>query len=549
MRLRLRTARPPNRPPRTLTRATRYTATVPRLIILPHAVFWDYAGAIRDAVKPVHDNVFVGELRPENSSEHASAARQDGSCCGGGRGAECEEGRGGSAQASPPAGSCSASGCGGQTACGTGGCEQTQPRECGRVDSGEHNSSQHDASLRMGNYVVQGARPSGRAAEGAEEENVPTVVVYIGEEGPELTRLMLENASFRFLLFSAKGAEGDGGMVREDALIDSARALKRRYYLMMKTKDAERVGIVVATTAVQGYGAMVQRLKTVIRAAGKRPYVFYVGKLNPAKLANFPEMDALVLVASPETCAAVDTGEYWKPLITPMECEIALVKGRTWTGQYNFDFRPLLATALPEAPLRLGKGGDSDDEEEISHSLTAGTLAVRSAGTVMALSAGEVMMTTRTFKGLDLSEGLDRSLDLVQGRVGIASGYSHEPSATSNQLHHTAVTDGTSVPVHMQGHASAVNYVVADAANASADLCSPPTQACDTASMHANSHAAQRSAHDGKRKGAGDEDESGRCQVEGGSTPGGATGVDVDDDEDMLRVADDVDDFFALLAS
>ena len=495
----------------------RITAIVIRLIILPHAVYWDYADVIRDAVKPVHSNVFVGELRPENSFEHAPAARQGSSCCSGeGQNAEHDEGRGASSQknqGSPLAGACIAKrGCGAKTGCNTNGCVQMQRKEGGRVDEQDGVDF-----LRMGNYVVAGARSPGAA--GAAEGDEPTVVVYIGEEGPELTRLMLENAAFRFLLFKTKGQDEGGGMVRGDALTDSARALKRRYYLMMKAKDAERLGIVVATTAVQGYGAMVQRLKTIIRAAGKRPYVFYVGKLNPAKLANFPEMDALVLVASPETCAAVDTGEYWKPLITPMECEIALVKGRTWTGQYDFDFRPLLATALPEAPLRSENGGDSDqEEEEISHSLTAGTLTVRSAGTVMALRAGEVMMTTRTFRGLDLSEGLDRSLDLVQGRVGIASGYSHEPSATSNQLHHTSITDGTTVPAHMQGHASAVNYVVAGTG-------------------------------EGRARGDG---VGGECHLKerrSGMTEDRGADVSANDDMDMLRVADQVDDFFALLAS
>ena len=83
-------------------------------------------------------------------------------------------------------------------------------------------------------------------------------------------------------------------------LQDSARALKRRYFLMMKAKDAARIGVVVATTSVAGYSEMVERLKTVIRAAGKRAYVFYVGKVSPAKLANFAEMDALVM-----SCAAL----------------------------------------------------------------------------------------------------------------------------------------------------------------------------------------------------------------------------------------------------
>jgi len=37
--------------------------------------------------------------------------------------------------------------------------------------------------------------------------------------------------------------------------------------------------------------------------------VFYVGKINPAKLANFAEIDVFVLVASPENTAGVDPAE------------------------------------------------------------------------------------------------------------------------------------------------------------------------------------------------------------------------------------------------
>jgi len=393
--------------------------------------------------------------------------------------------------------------------------------------------------LRMGNFVVSGVEKRDDDVAGEKGGGVPTVVVYIGDEGAELTRLMLENVCYRFLVFNPKvGSEG-GGIVSEDSLVDSARALKRRYFLMMKAKDAERIGIVVATTAVEGYSAMVQRLKTVIRTAGKRPYVFYVGKINPAKLANFAEMDALVLVASPETCAAVDAADYWKPLITPMECEVALVKGRSWTGHYDFDFRPLLATPLPEARLRPGGSEGDSDDGDITHSLTSGTLTVRSAGTVMALSAGEVMMATRTFKGLDVNEGLERSLDLVQGRVGIASGYSHEPSATSNQLHHTHVTDGTRVPSHMRGHASSVNYGV------EGDQRVAVTQG-------------SRRSDGGKIAVAGESTESPTASTgEGGAASwmGGGTveeadqKVESDGDNDMQQVADDVDDFFALLNS
>lgn len=373
---------------------------------------------------------------------------------------------------------------------------------------------------------------------------MPTVVIYIGEEGAELTRLMLENASFRFLLFST--VEGGGGAIApEDSLIDSARALKRRYYLMMKAKDAERIGIVVATTAVAGYSAMVQRLKRVIRTAGKRPYVFYVGKINPAKLANFAEMDTLVLVASPETCAAVDVAEYWKPLITPMECEMALVKGRTWTGHYDFDFRPLLATALPASG-----GGDCDEEGEVTHSLTTGTVTVRSAGALMASSAGEVMMTQRTFTGLDLNEGLDRPLDLVQGRVGIASGYSHEPSR-ARQLNHTQVTDGVRVPEHMLGHASAVNYRIGAEADGSSSRLQDDGMDAAGVQRRDRGESAQVPVRNERGARGGEAGDEGRSEAgASGASKGKMLSASADDDEsDMQRVAADVDDFLELLAS
>jgi diphthamide biosynthesis protein 2 len=45
---------------------------------------------------------------------------------------------------------------------------------------------------------------------------------------------------------------------------------------------------------------VIEHLKQIIRKAGKKFYFFSVGKLNVAKLANFPEIDVFVLVACPE---------------------------------------------------------------------------------------------------------------------------------------------------------------------------------------------------------------------------------------------------------
>lgn len=45
---------------------------------------------------------------------------------------------------------------------------------------------------------------------------------------------------------------------------------------------------------------IIDHLKNVIRASGRKSYTFVMGKLNVAKMANFAEVDCYVLVACPE---------------------------------------------------------------------------------------------------------------------------------------------------------------------------------------------------------------------------------------------------------
>jgi hypothetical protein len=157
----------------------------------------------------------------------------------------------------------------------------------------------------------------------------------------------------------------------------------------------------------------------------------------------------------------------------------------------------------------------------------------------------EASRSSLAYRGLT-AWNLTIHLTIQQGRVGIASGYSHEPSAVSNQLHHTKATDGSSVPEHMLGHASCINYVVpaassdlADSASSRAGDKDPTRYSRNEEGAHRDSAASrdERGAHAGLQGSpAMDRDESrGRD--------------DEDDANDMQRVAEDVDDFLALLAS
>jgi diphthamide biosynthesis protein 2 len=61
------------------------------------------------------------------------------------------------------------------------------------------------------------------------------------------------------------------------------------------------IGVALWCIGLGDYLSVVDRLKSVIKQAGKKCYLFVVGKLNPAKLANFMEIDVFVVVAAAES--------------------------------------------------------------------------------------------------------------------------------------------------------------------------------------------------------------------------------------------------------
>lgn len=56
----------------------------------------------------------------------------------------------------------------------------------------------------------------------------------------------------------------------------------------------------VGTLAAAGYKQVLEVLRAAAKAAGKQTYTMLVGKPNPAKLANFPEVEVWVMVGGTE---------------------------------------------------------------------------------------------------------------------------------------------------------------------------------------------------------------------------------------------------------
>ena len=165
-------------------------------------------------------------------------------------------------------------------------------------------------------------------------------VLYIGSDGLSLSNWMLTLNKCSFYTYDGQSKES-----RKET-IDINRRLMKRYYMIEKAKDAQIVGILAGTLGVGDYLAIIERLKKLVHLAGKKSYTFVVGKLNVAKLANFMEVDAYVLVSCPEN-TLIDSSEFYRPVVTPFEMEIACNQAREWTGDYHTDFQDLLPGKIP----------------------------------------------------------------------------------------------------------------------------------------------------------------------------------------------------------
>lgn len=147
------------------------------------------------------------------------------------------------------------------------------------------------------------------------------------------------------------------------ALETSTRLLlRRRYALVTSLTTAPVWGILINTLSVKNYMSILSHIQRQIAAAGKKSYLFVVGKLNPAKIANFSEIGGWVVIGCWES-SLVDSKEFYRPIITPFELELALQTddSRVWTGEWRGDFQRVLEDAASHA--EQGDGGDFDRDE------------------------------------------------------------------------------------------------------------------------------------------------------------------------------------------
>ncbi|XP_054622419.1 2-(3-amino-3-carboxypropyl)histidine synthase subunit 2 [Dunckerocampus dactyliophorus] len=258
-------------------------------------------------------------------------------------------------------------------------------------------------------------------------------VFYIGQEGATLRNFMMTWNRCCFSSFDPATSTGR----TESAGVN--RMLMKRYYAIERAKDANVVGILVGTLGVAKYLSIIQQLKETIRKAGKKTYMFAMGKLNVAKLANFLEIDIFVLIACPEN-SLLDSGEFYRPVVTPFEMEVACNRNREWSEEYVTDFRHLLPGGQSHVPL--AEGQEDCDQTDVSlitgalrnykldpepvNSQSSSVVLRNQTLTVANPNSAASFLAHRSWRGLEQKLGETPVLKAVQGRRGIAIAYEEE---------------------------------------------------------------------------------------------------------------------------
>src|SRR5581483_2228428 len=87
--------------------------------------------------------------------------------------------------------------------------------------------------------------------------------------------------------------------------------------------DARTFGVLASSKQGQLRWNMATALKKRIERRGRKAYLILLKQFSPDYLINFRHLDAFVSTACPRV-AIDDYGRYPKPIVTPIELEIAL---------------------------------------------------------------------------------------------------------------------------------------------------------------------------------------------------------------------------------
>lgn len=260
-------------------------------------------------------------------------------------------------------------------------------------------------------------------------------IVFIGRDGPTLS-----NIALTFLGRDLYWYDPSGKKQLEQYSVQNNKFLMKRMHLVERIRDAKTLGIVVGTLGASDYLGAVDRLKELAKQRGKKLYIIAVGKPSVTKLANFPEIDIFVLIACPEN-SLLDSKEFYRPIVTPYEVELACNANREWSQDYVLEFQHLLLGGRHYQEVEDNLDGTTEDTADVSlitgqvrvmpgwesssHSIpTSGVVALKGDSAVSTnLATGSEFLTNRSWQGLEQNLDQNEAVLASKGQSGIPQKY------------------------------------------------------------------------------------------------------------------------------
>lgn len=270
----------------------------------------------------------------------------------------------------------------------------------------------------------------------SEDLTVADSIIYIGDKKEQLDNILLHLAELPLLSYSPH----DKTMNR---LVGSqTKVFRQRFIGVEACASAKIIGIIVGSMGLTGESTreIMNRLQQLIEAAGKKHYTFVMGRLNEAKICNFPEIDLFCFVSNEDT-AVIAPKTFDKPVVTPWELELGL-GARSWSSSYQSSPTAItrdmedLPTVLQRVRAARPEGNGIDEEEE-AHEEDAGQGGIDGEGgkgtgavilqgsralAVFHSAAGD-LLKQREYQGLVPHVDEGQSTDLLPGLHGVAAGY------------------------------------------------------------------------------------------------------------------------------
>ncbi|KAM0203996.1 hypothetical protein ACHAQI_010145 [Fusarium lateritium] len=186
----------------------------------------------------------------------------------------------------------------------------------------------------------------------------------------------------------------------ENPTMRTGGLLRRRFAKVLSLASAGVIGILVNTLSVANYLSSINTLREKISRADKKSYTIVVGKLNPAKLANFAEIEGWVVVGCWESGLVEDDAGYWRPVITPFELEVALMseEERVWGGEWWGGIEKLGLNDKPPPDAASESKDVVAEEEEQYNDVAGGVEGEESAPPEFDMRTGKLVSSSRPMR-------------------------------------------------------------------------------------------------------------------------------------------------------